>query len=81
MEDGVDDLLVPDPGGDLQEADEDAELETVLDVHGHHVLRSLHLGQRHLFRPLDLNDRRLAHGCTLFAKIGFLFCKKHTLAP
>jgi hypothetical protein len=34
MEDGIDDLLVPgDPAGDLQEADEDAELEAVLDVH------------------------------------------------
>jgi hypothetical protein len=40
MEDSIDDLLVPcDPAGDLQEADEDAELEAVLDVHRDDLLR------------------------------------------
>jgi hypothetical protein len=40
MEDGIDDLLVPcDPAGDLQEADENAKLEAVLDVHGDDLLR------------------------------------------
>jgi hypothetical protein len=41
MEDGVDDLLVPgDPAGDLQEADEDTELEAVLDVHRDDLLEA-----------------------------------------
>jgi len=63
MEDGIDDLLVPcDPAGNLQEADKDAKLEAVLDVHGHDLLGPFDLGQRDLVGPFDLNDgRRLAH--------------------
>jgi hypothetical protein len=41
MEDSIDDLLVPcDPAGNLQEADKDAKLEAVLDVHGDDLLRA-----------------------------------------
>ena len=46
-------LLVPDLF-DLQEANEDAELEAVLDVHLDNLLRPLDLGQGDLVRSLDL---------------------------
>ena len=39
---------------DLQEANEDPELEAVLDVHLDNLLRPLDLGQGDLVRPLDL---------------------------
>jgi hypothetical protein len=75
MEDGIHDLLVPNPRGDLEEADEDAKLEAVLDVHGHHVLRPLDLGQRDLFGSFDLDDGRLAHvRRVFFVSVFLVFC-------
>ena len=49
----VHNLLVPDLF-DLQEANEDPELEAVLDVHLDNLLRPLNLRQGDLVRSLDL---------------------------
>ena len=53
MKHSVHHLLVPDLL-DLQEANEDPELEAVLDVHLDNLLRPLDLGQCDLVRPLNL---------------------------
>ena len=53
MKHRVNNLLVPDLF-DLQEANEDPELEAVLDVHLDNLLRPLDLRQGDLVRSLDL---------------------------